>query len=198
MEKHHPLKLNGKFDVGFALIGHSCIRTGSGRTGLAGKLYGFKYQKNKKYLKDLSACVASFIKNDAALNEADCIIPVPASAEKDWQPVSLIAEAVSKTLKKNYAPDVIKKVRKTVELKNAEKNYAKKRKIIKDAFDFLDEKASDYIRGKKVLLIDDVYDTGATADEISVLLKKKGKASFTGFLCIMKIKKDEDCGKKLE
>jgi predicted amidophosphoribosyltransferase len=196
MEKHYPLKLNGKFDAGFALISHSCIRTRSGRTGMAGKLYGFKYQKNKKYLKDLSGCVVSFVKNEDALNDADCIIPVPTSAEKNWQPVSLIAEAVSKTLKKNYAPDVIKKVRKTVELKNVEKNYEKKRKIIKDAFDFSDEKSVDYIRGKKVLLIDDVYDTGATADEISVLLKTKGKASFVGFLCMMKIKKDGDYEKK--
>ena len=62
----------------------------------------------------------------------------------------------------------LKKLRETQEQKMFQNDLTKK-KNIEDAFD-IDEN----VKGKKIILIDDIYDSGATVKEISQMLSKKG------------------------
>ena len=55
-------------------------------------------------------------------------------------------------------------------------NAILKRKNVEDAFDF---DSPEILEGKNVLLLDDIYDSGATLNEIAKMLKEKGAATIT-------------------
>ena len=81
----------------------------------------------------------------------------------------LLAEEFATLTTTLYNPSVIERVRDTEPLER--KNPTERREHLKGAFRVADRHA---IKGKKVLLLDDVYTTGATANECATILKKMG------------------------
>lgn len=63
----------------------------------------------------------------------------------------------------------LKKVRVTQEQKMFQNSYCKHDNVL-DAFDI----EADEIKGKTILLIDDIYDSGATLKEVGKILTQKG------------------------
>src|SRR3989338_4567755 len=113
----------------------------------------------------------------------DFIIPVPLHprkyAERGFNQSEMIAQVVGKILNKAVLNDAIYRIRYT---KNqARLNKSEREDNIKNAFE-LNKKY--YFSNKVVLLIDDVYTTGATIHECSQLFenkKVKGIYAFTLF-----------------
>lgn len=132
-----------------------------------------KYKfREAKYISKTFAELAS--KKIKELNlKFDIIIPVPISLqrhlERGFNQSELIAKNIAKALNKEIYTNVLIKVRnnkKQSELKaNERKNNVKGVYNIKNFYK---------IDGKTILLIDDIYTTGATINECSKTLKKYG------------------------
>ena len=130
---------------------------------------GLKYN-NKPYLsRTLSHFMAQKYRE---LNwQADLIIPVPLSdARKKWRgynQAQLLAEGVSEILNIPINTETLVKVKDTET--QASLGLAERRTNLESCFKVLDKYA---VRGKKILLIDDVMTTGSTANACTHELKK--------------------------
>jgi len=91
----------------------------------------------------------------------DVIVPVPPSTERTIQPVMVLLEEFGQRL--GVAPiKCVKKVRDTPQLKNVT-DFDERLRLLNG----LHEVDPSEIRGKKVLLFDDLYRSGATMNAIT-------------------------------
>lgn len=88
---------------------------------------------------------------------------------RGFENAGLLAEAVSKRLKIPYCDHVLEKIKTTKTQSTLPLN--KRAENIRGAFKVTDKK---YVKGKRILLIDDIFTTGATVMEISRQLKRAG------------------------
>lgn len=104
------------------------------------------------------------------MSQFDIIIPVPSSAQRGLSPVHEFCKALSNAIGKPMQNCVIK-TRQTQPQKEMH-TLPQKRDNVAGAF-----AASGDINGKRVLLVDDLFDSGATLDEIARVLRKHGAAN---------------------
>jgi predicted amidophosphoribosyltransferase len=104
-----------------------------------------------------------------ALSRIDIIVPMPASTARAVQPVAEVARAFGKKLKKPVVVDAIKKTRETPGLKGIQ-DAEERRELLDGAF----KAAQAHVKGKGVLLIDDLYRSGATANAVTLALIAAG------------------------
>ena len=172
------IKIEGKWDVGYALdlhvessdflgydeFGHPQYDTI--RTELGELVYKLKYDSDKTVLDD----IIRIIRNSFTFKSIDIIIPVPPSkTSRAFQPVVEIAKRLGKALGIQVLTDAVLKVKNTPELKNMS-TFQEKYSILKDAFKI----GNGIIKNKTILLLDDLYQSGATLTAITELLKKGG------------------------
>lgn len=130
---------------------------------------GLKYN-NKPYLsRTLSQFLANKYKELGW--EADLIIPVPLSpARKKWRgynQAELLAEGVSDATGVPINTETLVKIKDTDA--QATLNLSERRKNLRESFKVMDKYA---VKGKRILLIDDVMTTGSTASACTHELKK--------------------------
>jgi len=112
-------------------------------------------------------------KYEIKLNEFDLIIPIPLYKtklrERGYNQSDYICKGLNNILKIEYKTDIIKRVRHT----KSQTKLSRKRRIenVKDAFVF-NEKYYEELKGKKVLVIDDVVTTGSTINEAVKIIKE--------------------------
>ena len=119
------------------------------------------------------------------MDSYDLVLPVPLHWKRLWRrgynPSALLARFVSKKagVKINYF--TLKKKRNI----SPQVGLGREDRLanVKDAWD-IDEKYLPHLRGSKILLIDDVLTTGATANECSKVLIKKAKCCLVDVLTI--------------
>ena len=134
----------------------------------------FKYRGFRVLGKDLATFVLNALGREEVLWWGlDCIVPVPLSPEKEKQrgfnQASLLAKELA--IKKNIEliEGQLIKVKSTPSQTSLE--AAGRRANLKGAFEVVHDQG---IRGKIVLLVDDVYTTGSTLQECSLALMKAG------------------------
>lgn len=158
-------------------------------------IHQFKY---KPYTKNLAEPLASLIiehfiitqKNTDDIWQNSVLVPVPLFykklKERDYNQSEELAKELSKILKIPVLSDVLIKIKKTesqmtLSKEEREKNLlgAFKIKIPENC------RTSGVLQfsGKKVYLVDDVYTTGSTMEECSLVLRKAGAKSVFG-ICI--------------
>ena len=130
-----------------------------------------KYDGKKFYAKPIAKFMADcYLKNNF---NCDIIIPVPLCdkrfKERGFNQSELIAESISQIINVDLKVDNLKRVKETPHQTNLD--YMQRQVNLKDAFKVYNSKE---IKDKSVLLIDDVYTTGATVRECSKVLKKAG------------------------
>jgi ATP-dependent DNA helicase RecQ len=103
----------------------------------------------------------------ADMGQADLILPVPSSSERKVNPVHVFCEALAGTIKKPMQ-SFVTKTRQTQPQKEM-KTLAQKRANVAGAFALCGE-----VQAKRILLVDDLFDSGATLEEITQLLFKHG------------------------
>jgi adenine/guanine phosphoribosyltransferase-like PRPP-binding protein len=164
--------LHGDFDVGFALANHTEIHDGKrDYTAIGRMVYEFKYQGNKSHLDKLSSEIIKFIDENESYKKADCIIAVPSTAiDRDYDPVSLIAQEMSERTGIPVSENVLVKTRKTRPQKQLV-NITQKKLNVKNAFKINDR---EKIHRKTILLLDDLFDSGATLNECARVLRSSG------------------------
>ena len=124
--------------------------------------------------------------------DADFIIPVPLHYRRFWQrrynQSALLANHLSKHTGIKTVPDALLRIKNT-----KSQGYMKpdeRKKNVKNVFS-IHPKHMEKLRGKKLILVDDVYTSGATIQEISRLLSRDAKAK-TYVLTIARAVKDGD------
>jgi ComF family protein len=109
------------------------------------------------------------------LGRADYIVPVPLHYRRQvarrYNQSMLIARALGNAAGVKILPDALKRVRPTPP--QGHLNAAERARNVRGAFAF-NIRHAEALKGKTVLLVDDVYTTGATANECAQALLKGG------------------------
>ena len=134
-------------------------------------VYRFKYRYDKEIGLYLAELVSEFIKSNKELRCADLILPVPASfRSRPFHPVLFLVNEISKRTSIPYEKDLLNRTRLSKPQKEL-KTLKEKWENVKGLFK-LNEPLK--IKNKKILLIDDLFDSGATLNEIAALFKSSG------------------------
>jgi len=112
------------------------------------------------------------------LDEADFIVPVPLHRfrlfQRRYNQAALLAQALGKLSGKPVLVDVLLRARATQSQGHLKRE--ERRKNVAGAFCLAPRKAAQ-MAGKKILLVDDVMTTGATANACATALIKAGVAA---------------------
>ncbi|MCY2952948.1 MAG: ComF family protein [Planctomycetota bacterium] len=177
----NPAEVQGAWRRGWTLDVHTTSSTFLGydqngreqydtkRSPLGELVYQLKY-RGQQTAAQVAAVMADFFDNEPnTLARIDVIVPMPPSTVRAVQPVAQIAEELGKRLGKPLVPDAIRKIRETPELKNI-RDLEERRELLDLAF----EVDRSTVNGKGILLIDDLYRSGATANAVTVALTGAG------------------------
>lgn len=127
-----------------------------------------EYERQQKALR-LAEKAAMLIRRMKVYPHLEAIIPTPSSKIREFQPVYFMAQVIGNLVKIKVDLDYIKKIKKTSELKSII-DVSEKEKKLRGAFS-CDKKYKD----KKILLFDDVYDSGSTLREVCNTLHYQGE-----------------------
>lgn len=135
-------------------------------------VYDLKFHNKFNCLKPFGKEMSLRAKKCFGIENIDLICPVPASVEsyneRGFNQSDLFAREISEHLKIEYKPKLIKKLE-TVKSQHRIKSLEDRFNNVRNGF-----KVYDSIKGKNVLLVDDIKTTGATIDECARQLKFAG------------------------
>jgi ComF family protein len=138
-------------------------------------IHQFKYRPCRSLGKPLAGWMAENIR---PVSDIDCIIPVPLHVarlrQRGFNQALILAYELSRTFTIPLSFDNLKRVRPTrpqVELSGEER--------IKNVAGAFALRRPDELRDRDVLLIDDVFTTGATMNECAMVLKDAGASRVT-------------------
>ena len=137
-------------------------------------VYGLKVHGKRYIAKGLGKLLAERAQMDGQL--FDLLVPVPVTKKKlrqrGFNQSELLAKYAAEDLKIPCETDVLFKIRETASLKLSSGND--RRLMLEGAFEI---RNADKVRGKSILLVDDVITTGSTATECARMLKEAGALS---------------------
>jgi ATP-dependent DNA helicase RecQ len=168
LSRDHPRQLSGPWDAGWSLGFHSRYQGSDWTRSPVGELaFRLKYNGDFSVIHPLVQKMKDLLLAHPEVGRVDAIIPVPSSVQREKDPVSSLARELATQIKVTYLP-VLAKSRKTEEQKQFQ-TLAQKKSNVADAF-----RLQSSIKGKRVLVLDDLFDSGATLEEITKLLKQAG------------------------
>ncbi|MCL2335701.1 MAG: ComF family protein, partial [Endomicrobia bacterium] len=133
----------------------------------------FKYSGRTYLAADFAAALAKKAKEEGFAEKADIVVPVPSHLlrriKRGYNQAELLARETSKLLNIPHRSGIL--LRKKLTKPQFKLSKTEREENIKDSF-FVAENA--VIKGKNILLIDDIATTGATASACAGALKKAG------------------------
>ncbi|WP_052213828.1 ComF family protein [Belnapia sp. F-4-1] len=139
-------------------------------------LLPFKYADRTEYAGFLARQMARA--GTPLLARADLIAPVPLHWRRQfarrYNQAGLLAARLARQARKPYAPRLLRRIRRTVPL--GELGAAEREEALQGAF-ALGRRAAPRIAGRRVLLVDDILTSGATADACALVLLAAGAAA---------------------
>jgi len=170
----HPLRLPaGPWDAGYTLGFHSGFDgTEKVRSSVGDLTYRFKYGGERKLAVELAGRLARLIRGKSELEGVDLILPIPStqSAGRAYDPLSELAVALHSELGVPAPEGLMVKARATRPQKEM-RSLAQKTDNVRGAFALTDSQA---VRGQRVLIVDDLFDSGATLSEAARVVKRAG------------------------
>lgn len=176
--KPFDFKITGQFECGQCIasspkydIGRSLMKFDLRSKEM---IHAFKYNDKTKYAKFFAKLLVARYKKD--FEDADFIAPVPMHRLKrvfrGYNPSQILAHAISKYLNVQLIPDLLVKNKWTKTQTSLSKSQ--RQKNLAGSIDFNKKYC---IKGKNILLVDDVKTTGSTSNNCSAILKKFGAKS---------------------
>ena len=131
--------------------------------------YRLKYQGDASVLEDLVEQAAALMALHPDLCKVDFILPVPSTTQREINPVHLFSEALGRRtgidVKTIAAKSRVNQPQKEMT------TLAQKTANVRGVFKLIGE-----VREKRILVVDDLFDSGATLQEITQTLKQNGAA----------------------
>ena len=183
MANVRPMKIPGRWRDGVVLDFHTVSSTYLGddeyghpqfdtkRTELGELLYRLKYRSDMSFVAEIVDTIATFIE-ETWKPSFDLIVPVPPSRARGRQPVRVLAEGLGERLSIPVESGCIKKVADIPELKNIY-DYDERLRLLEKSHSI----DSSRVEGRRVLLFDDLYRSGATMNAITLALYDQGAAA---------------------
>ncbi len=135
-------------------------------------IFRFKYQGKQEYADFYAESIYKYLGREIMGFKADALIPVPLHKDRlkkrGYNQASLIAGRLSKLTGIKVEEDLVQRVAATMPQKNL--NREERRKNLKRAFLL----SRNIVELTRVIIVDDIYTTGSTVDEMSLLLKEAG------------------------
>lgn len=184
----NPVRIYGGWDEGIVLDNHMLKSVFLGydengkekfentRTEIGELVYKFKYQKSKDSLPKIMNLIKDILEKWNLKEKIDIVIPVPPSNKsREYQPVYEIAKAIANILNKECKLDILSK----------ESNLQ-----VKDGYDIhgMIKQNSKLEKPSNILVIDDLYSTGATLNETCKILRKDNNVKTIYCLALTKTK----------
>ena len=164
----HPRPLPGPWEVGLALEFHSRFSGSAWSRSPVGELvYRLKYQQDQNALEPLVARALAVCQEHPQLAQMEAVLSVPPSESRTFDPVSAFAKALASRLDTPFRP-VLVKTRQTNPQKEL-RTLAQKRANVAGAF-----AVRGQLEAKNLLVVDDLYDSGATLEEVTRILQQVG------------------------
>ncbi len=133
----------------------------------------FKYSRKAYLSQPLGELLAELMKDDDNLRKAELLVPVPLDRkryrEREFNQAHLLAKAVSRRFGIPLSPSTLRRTRTT--LPQTGLNRRQREENVKGLFRVARAKEC---RGKTILIIDDVFTTGSTANECAKVLSRVG------------------------
>ncbi len=176
----NPMKLLGPWVAGYVLDYHSVSATPTGDpyhpfemkyTELGSRLYQFKYRSDSSVVADIVETAEHFLKESGITIE--CVVPAPPSMRRASQPVVDLARELAKRLGVPVCENAVVKVKETPSMKNIP-DWFERQRVLGEAV----KAGPDDVKGKTVLLLDDLVESGSTLRRAAdVLLKDRAAAA---------------------
>ncbi len=123
------------------------------------------------------------------LAKADYIVPVPLHPKRlrsrRYNQAAILARALSKNSPAQFDPDILQRVKNTAP--QGGQTHASRADNVRAAF-ALREGSQERLRGAHIVLVDDVYTSGATLQACAKVLRRGGASHIDG-LCLARVVK---------
>ena len=171
------LHSEGSTHIGEDEYGHSQFETR--RTPVGELLYKLKYHQDASVAPELAEATATFVAS--WIGAPDAIVVVPPSHDRKIQPVFEIARQLGMLLNVSVFEDAVIRIKEIPELKNVF-DRDQRATLLEDAHAV----DSSKINGKRILLFDDLYRSGASMNAIASMLYDEAGVSEVFALTITK------------
>ena len=152
------------------------------RPEVAQELYRLKYWKEKNRAATIGNVAANFLRENSVSWKLDLIIPIPPSdTTRVFQPVYEIAKTIGANCNLPIDFNILKKLKPTSQLKEIE-DPALRKQVLEGAFSI----EPGCLKGKNILLFDDLYRSGETLNAVCTILASVGQAACIYVLTITK------------
>ena len=189
--KIDPRRLPGPWVEGFVLerrhtvsaefLGHDSYghpQFDTTRSELGELIFRLKNRSDRDTLPAIADTAADFVRR--RLPQLEAVVPVPPSRRRPFQPVVEVAKALAERLSVPALTRAVAKTKETPQLKDVF-GYDERKTLLDGVFSF-DRRV---IEGRRLLLVDDLYRSGATAGVVAQGLIDAGAAAVY-FLAITK------------
>lgn len=200
--KINPVRIHGEWDSGFCLDYHTISSVyvdvdqfETSRTELGEALYQLKYRRQRRYILPLAEKVSDFIRHELLPEEGQIafLLCVPPTQFRLFQPLRWLARKVGKLSGIPFRPGAIVRTRELKPLKSID-DPDKRRRMLEGAFDLYfgfwnTFRGRNPFHGKRVILLDDLYRSGSTMNEVCRVLRSKGELSRIIALAVTKTRR---------
>lgn len=195
MVEIHPMRIPGRWEEGFVLDYHtvSSIYLGDDlygrpvfdttRTEIGELLFRLKFRSDNSVASEIAGIIADFLVRWNP--DIELIIPVPPSSPRNVQPVFVIAERLGERLGIPAMFDCVARTKEMPAIKNIY-DYEERVSLLEDAHEVVQSSAA----GKRVLLFDDLYRSGATMNSIADVLYNQGNVAAVYGLAITRTRRN--------
>ncbi len=137
-------------------------------------IHEIKYKNNLDLAEFLAIKLAKQIKNSNKFEHIDGIMPIPMHPSKEIKRGYNQSEVIASTVSKHLGVTLFKRQVKRIDINNSQttKSRLERWQNIKNSFLL---KHPDDLRGKNIIVIDDVITTGSTIDALVTCLKQTVK-----------------------
>jgi competence protein ComFC len=189
MVEIHPKEITGSWDAGFVLDLHTISSTMIGynefghpefdtvRSELGEAVYRLKYKSDKSVLPEIIDTAATFVNTWNI--RPDVVVPVPPSkTQRTFQPVVEIAKGLAAALRIDLDTTSLGKAKPTGQMKDIG-DFSARVGALETAII-----CSKDLAGRRVLLLDDLLQSGATLNVSARTLKQHGMAELVYALAL--------------